>query len=113
VASHGLALNVDTDLSRFRHIVPCGTPDKEVTSIHTLLGQQQQQQQFKQQQHWRQPGAEAAAVQAGGAPALTAPLLQQVAADFVDAFAAHFGYSRLEPLPDVVQLAAELGFLRN
>ncbi|HEX2192286.1 MAG TPA: lipoyl(octanoyl) transferase LipB, partial [Acidimicrobiales bacterium] len=30
---HGFALNVDPDLSFFDHIVPCGIPDKEVTSL--------------------------------------------------------------------------------
>lgn len=33
VSSHGLALNVDTDLSAFAHIVPCGAPDKVATSL--------------------------------------------------------------------------------
>jgi lipoyl(octanoyl) transferase len=33
VTMHGLALNVNTDLSMFGHIVPCGIADKEVTSI--------------------------------------------------------------------------------
>lgn len=35
VSMHGLALNVNTNLSHFRNIVPCGisTPDKTVTSI--------------------------------------------------------------------------------
>jgi hypothetical protein len=33
ISSHGVALNVNTDLSWYSHIVPCGTPDKEVTSI--------------------------------------------------------------------------------
>uniref|UniRef100_A0A1D2A604 lipoyl(octanoyl) transferase n=1 Tax=Auxenochlorella protothecoides TaxID=3075 RepID=A0A1D2A604_AUXPR len=39
VASHGIALNVCTDLSWFRHIVPCGFRDKGVTSIAAELGQ--------------------------------------------------------------------------
>jgi lipoic acid synthetase len=30
---HGFALNVDPDLSYFDHIVPCGIPDKQVTSL--------------------------------------------------------------------------------
>jgi len=30
---HGLALNVDPDLTMFDHIVPCGIPDKAVTSL--------------------------------------------------------------------------------
>src|SRR3954465_2844369 len=30
---HGFALNVDPDLQFFRHIVPCGIRDKEVTSL--------------------------------------------------------------------------------
>ena len=33
VAFHGLAINVNTDLSYFSHIVPCGIPDLLVTSI--------------------------------------------------------------------------------
>lgn len=33
ISSHGIALNVTTDLSAYQHIVPCGTPDKEVTSL--------------------------------------------------------------------------------
>ncbi len=38
VTTHGFALNVATDLSWFRNIVPCGIPDTGVTSMERLLG---------------------------------------------------------------------------
>jgi len=38
VTMHGLALNVNTDLSYFKHIVPCGIDDKAVTSMNKELG---------------------------------------------------------------------------
>jgi lipoyl(octanoyl) transferase len=38
VTMHGLALNVNNDLSLFNYIVPCGIDDKAVTSIHQELG---------------------------------------------------------------------------
>ncbi|KAJ0084808.1 hypothetical protein Patl1_29861 [Pistacia atlantica] len=38
VTSHGLAINIDPDLNYFKHIVPCGIPDKEVTSLRRETG---------------------------------------------------------------------------
>lgn len=38
VTMHGLALNVNTDLSYFKNIIPCGIADKAVTSMKEELG---------------------------------------------------------------------------
>ena len=38
VSTHGLALNVSTDLSWFDAIVPCGIPGADVTSLARLPG---------------------------------------------------------------------------
>jgi lipoyl(octanoyl) transferase len=38
VTKHGFALNINTDLSYFDGIIPCGIPDKGVTSMAQLLG---------------------------------------------------------------------------
>lgn len=41
VTMHGLAFNVNTDLSYFEKIVPCGIDDKAVTSLEKELGKPQ------------------------------------------------------------------------
>jgi lipoyl(octanoyl) transferase len=38
ITSHGIALNVDTELRYFDTIVPCGIPDRAVTSLERELG---------------------------------------------------------------------------
>lgn len=40
VTCHGFALNVNTDLSYFHGIVPCGIRDRSVTSLERLLGRE-------------------------------------------------------------------------
>lgn len=38
VTTHGFALNVNTDMSYFSHIIPCGLDNKGVTSMEAVLG---------------------------------------------------------------------------
>lgn len=38
VTMHGFALNVNTDLDYYKHIIPCGIDDKAVTSMQQELG---------------------------------------------------------------------------
>lgn len=49
VTMHGFAFNINTDLSFFNHIVPCGIadPDKSVTSLSRLLGKSVDLQEIK------------------------------------------------------------------
>ncbi len=37
VSTHGLSLNVSTDLSYFNNIIPCGIVGRQVTSMETLI----------------------------------------------------------------------------
>jgi lipoyl(octanoyl) transferase len=48
VSMHGLALNVNTDLSYFNHIVPCGISDRAVTSMQKELGKEIKIENVKQ-----------------------------------------------------------------
>lgn len=40
ITMHGWAFNVNTDLSYFNNIIPCGITDKSVTSLHKELGKE-------------------------------------------------------------------------
>jgi lipoyl(octanoyl) transferase len=48
VTMHGLALNVNTNLSYFNNIVPCGISDKQVTSMAKEIGSEVNLEEVKQ-----------------------------------------------------------------
>jgi lipoyl(octanoyl) transferase len=45
---HGFAFNVNTDLSYFKRIIPCGIADKEMTSLQMLLGKKINMEELKE-----------------------------------------------------------------
>lgn len=48
VTMHGFAFNVNTDLSYFSHIIPCGIQQKQVTSLSKELGRTMNENEVKQ-----------------------------------------------------------------
>ena len=48
ITMHGFAFNVNTDLSYFDHIVPCGIRDKQVSSLEKELGQRISMEEVKE-----------------------------------------------------------------
>jgi len=47
ITMHGWALNVNTDLGFFQHIIPCGIVDKQVTSMQKELGREVSMEEVK------------------------------------------------------------------
>lgn len=48
VTMHGFAFNVNVDVDYFSNIIPCGIPDKAVTSLHLELGHMVDMQEVKE-----------------------------------------------------------------
>ncbi len=48
VTMHGFALNVNTDLSYFSHIIPCGIQNKKVASLKEELGRELDMEEVKE-----------------------------------------------------------------
>lgn len=53
VTMHGFALNVNTDLSYFNDIIPCGISDKQVTSMSRETGQNISIEDLKNKLFWQ------------------------------------------------------------
>ena len=48
ITMHGFAFNVNTDLSYFNNIIPCGIVNKQVTSMQKELGHSLDMQEVKE-----------------------------------------------------------------
>ena len=48
ITMHGFAFNVNTNLDYFNNIVPCGIPDKQVTSLQKELGRELPMEEVKE-----------------------------------------------------------------
>ncbi|MEO5947935.1 MAG: lipoyl(octanoyl) transferase LipB [Chitinophagaceae bacterium] len=48
ITMHGFAFNVNTDLSYFNHIIPCGIVNKQVTSLEKELGYKAEMAEVKE-----------------------------------------------------------------
>ncbi len=48
ITMHGFAFNVNTDLSYFNYIIPCGITNKQVTSLEKELGRKMDMQEVKE-----------------------------------------------------------------
>ena len=48
ITMHGFAFNVNTDLSYFNNIIPCGIQNKQVTSLQKELGREVDMNEVKE-----------------------------------------------------------------
>ena len=48
ITMHGFAFNVNTDLSYFNHIIPCGIMNKQITSLEKELGYKPDMQEVRE-----------------------------------------------------------------
>lgn len=48
ITMHGFAFNINTDLSYFNHIIPCGINNKQVTSLEKELGYKADEKEVKE-----------------------------------------------------------------
>ncbi len=48
VTMHGFAFNINANIDYFNNIVPCGIPDKAVTSMHLELGRPIDEREVKE-----------------------------------------------------------------
>lgn len=94
VTRHGLALNVRPDLSAYAHIVPCGSPDKEVTSIAREVAE------------IRYSSANSGGGGGGDAKEVS---LEAAAAAIRRAFMRQFGYAEASWADDVLGMCAAAG----
>ena len=72
ITFHGFALNISTDMKPFTYIVPCGIPDKGVTSLSLVMGMNFSEEDRKKMKK-----------------------------DLIDDFSGVFGYSMIEKNPKI------------
>jgi len=77
VAFHGLAINVNTDLSYYENIVPCGIEDKSVTSMAQALGESVDEEAVRYSLAYQFGRGMGFSMSEVGAPAVTGSLAGQ------------------------------------
>lgn len=93
-SSHGLALNVATDLRFFDVIVPCGIPDKSVTSVSRELQRMEDQrtEALQQSSGMTVPSSSSSSTPSVASSPSPGELYADVRSRFIRAFQAQFQY---------------------